>query len=113
VLKLKTKQFTSLTRSLTRRIPISSCEDLIAVALALRERVGLPPKQLYRLVGVGLSNFQLDEDAAETSVHKSCFSQPRICCCEVQFAQKSYVVIIRTASSAFYFAIVPLASMNL
>jgi DNA polymerase-4 len=30
------------------------------IALALRERVELGPEQLYRLVGVGLSNFQLD-----------------------------------------------------
>jgi DNA polymerase IV len=60
VLKLKTKEFNSLTRSFTSSVPPSSCEELITIALALRERVELGPKQLFRLVGVGLSNFQLD-----------------------------------------------------
>ncbi len=64
VLKLKTKEFTSFTRSLTPPVLISSCEELTNIALAQRERVDLPPQQLYRLVGVGLSNFKLDEDAA-------------------------------------------------
>ena len=65
VLKLKTKEFTSFTRSLTPPVLISSCEKLTNIALALRERVDLPAQQLYRLVGVGLSNFRLDEDATE------------------------------------------------
>jgi DNA polymerase IV len=58
VLKLKTKEFDILTRSQTNDIPPSSCEELTAIALALRERVKGPGSQLYRLVGVGLSNFQ-------------------------------------------------------
>jgi DNA polymerase-4 len=62
VLKLKTKEFVSLTRSLTPRTPISDCEDLTSIALSLRERVDMPPQQLFRLVGVGLSNFQFEED---------------------------------------------------
>jgi DNA polymerase IV len=41
-------------------VPPSSCDELTTIALALRERVDLGPKQLFRLVGVGLSNFQLD-----------------------------------------------------
>jgi DNA polymerase IV len=60
VLKLKTRQFQSMTRSLTSRVPISSCELLVNTALALREKVDLPKDQLYRLIGVGLSNFQLE-----------------------------------------------------
>ncbi len=32
-------------------------------ALALRERVELGPHQLFGLVGVGLSNFQLDVES--------------------------------------------------
>ncbi|WP_263378269.1 DNA polymerase IV [Granulicella paludicola] len=59
-LKLKTKQFSSLTRSLTLSAPVVSCEELADTALALCHRVDLGPDQLYRLVGVGLSNFQLD-----------------------------------------------------
>jgi DNA polymerase-4 len=61
VLKLKTKEFNRLTRSLTSMAPPSSCDELASIALALRERVELGPKQLIRLVGVGLSNFQTAE----------------------------------------------------
>ena len=63
VLKLKTSEFTILTRSHTSGVPPSSCEELTAIALALRERVDLGPKQRFRLVGVGLSNFRELEDA--------------------------------------------------
>jgi DNA polymerase IV len=62
VLKLKTKEFRSLTRSLTSPAPPSSCEELTSIALSLRERVELESAQLFRLVGVGLSNFQSDEE---------------------------------------------------
>jgi DNA polymerase-4 len=65
VLKLKTKEFQSLTRSLTPPTPPSCCEDLTTIALSLRDRVDLPSTQLFRLVGVGLSNFQLDEQEDE------------------------------------------------
>jgi DNA polymerase-4 len=57
VLKLKTKEFKILTRSLTPPSPPATCDELIEIALALRNRVNLAPTQLYRLVGVGLSNF--------------------------------------------------------
>ncbi len=59
-LKLKTKEFRSLTRSLTVTAPVSSCEEFATIALTLCRRVDLGPQQLYRLVGVGLSNFQSD-----------------------------------------------------
>jgi DNA polymerase-4 len=61
VLKLKTKEFTSLTRSLTPPAPPASCDEFTGLALALCERVELGSRQLFRLVGVGLSNFLLDE----------------------------------------------------
>jgi len=64
VLKLKTKEFNSLTRSLTLLAPPSSCDELTEIALTLRERVEMGPKQLFRLVGVGLSNFQAAGDPA-------------------------------------------------
>jgi DNA polymerase IV len=57
VLKLKTSDFNMLTRSATPAIPPSSCEELIGIALSLRERVNLAPDRRFRLVGVGLSNF--------------------------------------------------------
>src|SRR6202795_3018242 len=58
VLKLKTSQFKTLTRSHTPDSPPSSGEELTDIALKLRERVDLGPQQRYRLVGVGLSNFR-------------------------------------------------------
>jgi len=43
-------------------------DELTGIALALRERVEMGPRQLFRLVGVGLSNFQVAEDAASPLV---------------------------------------------
>jgi len=63
VLKLKTSDFKILTRSHTPPAPPSSCEELTAIALSLRDRVGLHPEQRFRLVGVGLSNFHDPQDA--------------------------------------------------
>ena len=64
VLKLKTAEFKILTRSHTPSSPPSSCEELTAIALSLRERVTLGAQQRFRLVGVGLSNFLDPEDAS-------------------------------------------------
>jgi len=64
VLKLKTAEFKILTRSHTPSSPPSSCEELTAIALSLRERVALGPQQRFRLVGVGVSNFLDPEDVA-------------------------------------------------
>jgi len=63
VLKLKTSQFRILTRSHTPAQPPSSLRELTAIALELRTRVQ-EPAALYRLVGVGLSNFH-DVDPIE------------------------------------------------
>jgi len=63
VLKLKTSEFKTLTRSYTPHSPPSSCEELTNIALALRERVNLDGQQRFRLVGVGLSNFREPTDA--------------------------------------------------
>jgi len=62
VLKLKTSEFKILTRSHTPSSPPSSCEELTEIALKLQGRVDLGPKQLFRLVGVGLSNFEKSRD---------------------------------------------------
>ncbi|KOF53479.1 MULTISPECIES: DNA polymerase IV [unclassified Achromobacter] len=64
VLKLKTDRFRILTRSQTSARPPASSEELAAVARMLCERVDLPPHTLYRLAGVGMSNFS---DSAEQS----------------------------------------------
>jgi DNA polymerase-4 len=65
VLKLKTREFRILTRSLTPPQPPSSCEELTSIALSLRARVDAEPNQLFRLVGVGLSNFQAPEELSD------------------------------------------------
>ena len=57
VLKLKTRDFRILTRSLTQPSPPASAAELAAIACSLRSRVGLPDGTRYRLVGVGLSGF--------------------------------------------------------
>src|SRR3984957_5525039 len=62
VLKLKTSDFNILTRSHTPSLPPDSCETFTAIALSLRERVDLGASQRFRLVGVGLSNFQGSEE---------------------------------------------------
>jgi len=58
VLKLKTSEFNILTRSHTPLLPPASCDELTSIALSLRERIDLGPARLFRLVGVGLSNFR-------------------------------------------------------
>jgi DNA polymerase IV len=58
VLKLKTAEFSILTRSLTPHAPPSSCDELTRTALSLLSNVNLNPNQRYRLVGVGFSNFR-------------------------------------------------------
>jgi DNA polymerase-4 len=69
VLKLKTAEFKILTRSHTPSSPPASCEELTAIALSLRGRVTLEPRQRFRLVGVGLSNFFEPEDlSAQTAL---------------------------------------------
>jgi DNA polymerase IV len=62
VLKLKTRDFRILTRSLTPPTPPKSERELADIAASLRGHVDLPPTTLYRLVGVGLGNFR-DADA--------------------------------------------------
>lgn len=58
VLKLKTSDFSIMTRSHTPLFPPATCEEFTAIALSLRERVTTAPDQRFRLVGVGLSNFK-------------------------------------------------------
>jgi DNA polymerase IV len=67
VLKLKTAEFSVLTRSHTPVSPPASCEELTTIALGLRERVGLGRQQRFRLVGVGLSNFREPDYAPSQS----------------------------------------------
>jgi DNA polymerase-4 len=68
ILKLKTSEFKILTRSHTSPHPPSTCDELTNIALSLRERIGLGPRQRFRLVGVGLSNFHEPENASSQPV---------------------------------------------
>jgi DNA polymerase IV len=64
VLKLKTSDFRTLTRSLTPLARPASMQQLADIACELRWRVELPSRTRYRLVGVGLSGF-IDADSAK------------------------------------------------
>ncbi len=68
VLKLKTADFRILTRSHTPPQPPRSQQELAEIAVSLRDRVGLPATTLYRLVGVGLSNFRDADELAQTDL---------------------------------------------
>ncbi|RCS29662.1 DNA polymerase IV [Rhodanobacter denitrificans] len=62
VLKLKTSDFHTLTRSLTPAQRPQSAAELAGIACSLRERVERPAESRYRLVGVGLAGF-VDRDS--------------------------------------------------
>lgn len=64
-LKLKTSDFQILTRSVTPPAPPDSCEELIALAISLMDRVGSHVGRRFRLVGVGLSNFREADEHPE------------------------------------------------
>ena len=65
VLKLKTAEFSILTRSHTPVSPPSSCDELTDIALSLVDRVRLRPDQRFRLVGVGFANFRDSSEATD------------------------------------------------
>ena len=73
VLKLKTREFRILTRSRTPDAPPRSGQALAAIAVSLAQQVELPATTLYRLVGVGLSNFH---DPDDTPAQPELFAQP-------------------------------------
>ena len=64
VLKLKTADFRTLTRSLTGAEPPTSEDALARTACALRARVDLPAGTRYRLAGVALSGFAEPDGSA-------------------------------------------------
>jgi DNA polymerase-4 len=74
ILKLKTSDFNILTRSHTPQLAPSSCEELTSIALSLRERVNASPRQLYRLVGIGLSNFRDPDNSEHSPAQSALFS---------------------------------------
>ena len=62
VLKLKTKEFVSLTRSHTPVNRVSTLDELVHILASLCQKVEHGPQQLYRLAGVGLSNFAVEAE---------------------------------------------------
>jgi DNA polymerase-4 len=69
VLKLKTSDFNIISRSCTPSSSPASCNEVIQIALSLCERVSLDPRQRFRLVGVGLSNFRhADSSPAQSAL---------------------------------------------
>ena len=71
VLKLKTADFRTLTRSLTPPNFPETLEAVAGIACGLCSRVTLPEDTLYRLVGVGLSGFsEREESATQTELFK-------------------------------------------
>jgi DNA polymerase-4 len=72
-LKLKTSNFQTLTRSVSPEPMPDSATALAELALALRDRVELPPRTRYRLVGVGLAHF----DEFESSPQDALFDETR------------------------------------
>jgi DNA polymerase IV len=73
VLKLKTADFSILTRSHTPTAPPSSCEELTNIALGLRDRVDLDPQRRFRLVGVGLHNFRDPNEPSNSTTQSALF----------------------------------------
>ena len=71
VLKLKTSDFRIFTRSQTPAAALTSCENLIRIALELRDRAGFDPSQRFRLVGVGLSNFRESDARSQEDLFDS------------------------------------------
>lgn len=65
VLQLKTREFRTLTRSMSPASMPESAEELAELVLALRGRVELPESTRYRLVGVGISNFREPDELGE------------------------------------------------
>ena len=69
VLKLKTSDFQTLTRSFTPSSRPDSASDVAEIACALRDRVEKPAETRYRLVGVGLAGFvDFDSFAAQSDL---------------------------------------------
>jgi DNA polymerase-4 len=78
VVKVRTSDFRTLTRRATPEHPPRDAAEVAALARALLERFGLAPAQRFRLVGVGLANFEghLPTAAAEDEVEDATLFPP-------------------------------------
>jgi len=63
--KLRSANFQTATRRETQSEPLTSCDELAAVAMRLLDKFAFGAEARYRLIGVGVSNFIDDEAASE------------------------------------------------
>ena len=63
--KLRTKDFKTATRRMTPESPPASGDDLARIGVELLSRFNFPAGSVYRLAGIGLSNFIDDEEPEE------------------------------------------------
>jgi DNA polymerase-4 len=60
--KLRNGAFATATRQMTPEQPPADADDLARIALELLKRFTFPPDTRYRLTGLGLSNFEGEEE---------------------------------------------------
>jgi DNA polymerase IV len=65
--KLRTPDFTTLTRRITPGEMPASASDLAETAVGLLERFDFPDGSKFRLAGIGVSNFVEDDDVDDAS----------------------------------------------
>jgi DNA polymerase IV len=65
--KLRTPDFTTLTRRITPGETPASASDLAETAVGLLERFDFPDGSKFRLAGIGVSNFVEDDDVDDAS----------------------------------------------
>ncbi|HEV8660686.1 MAG TPA: DNA polymerase IV [Thermoanaerobaculia bacterium] len=63
--KLRTPDFHTATRRLTPEAPPQSAEELAQIALTLLDRFDFASSSRFRLAGIGLSNFEDEEEEKE------------------------------------------------
>lgn len=72
VLKLKTSDFQTISRSHTPASPPASLDEFLAIGISLVQRVNVPEQTRFRLVGLGLSNFSDAELVQPDLFHAHC-----------------------------------------
>ena len=65
--KLRTRDFKTLTRRMTPETPPASGDDLAKIGIELLSRFPFPADAVYRLAGIGISNF-VEEDEVQPAL---------------------------------------------
>ena len=66
--KLRSPDFTTLTRRKTPELPPQSGDDLAKIAIELLDKFPFAPSSRFRLAGVGVSNFSDEDDGGEPTL---------------------------------------------